>query len=267
MADVPSALSAISSSGGRLVLLGSLASSMSCLVGAGAFGLACYYSLWTNLPRLKFAGDDEFTLPDFQEASKIRRTQLPLSMVEADGTDSWSVFQNSNLPEWVNSDGILFNSPEEFDRIGTLYFKRKLGLSVWSIGPICLPEQSRPRAGKEDGIVSPELCKKWLDQKPVKSVLYILFGSINTISAAQMSQLAMALEFSGKNFIWVVRPPTGFDINSDFNAEKWLPEGFSERMSESGPRVISTEMGTPGRDFVTSLGLCFSESLRVELCD
>lgn len=236
-------------------------------MGAGAFGLACYYSLWTNLPRLKFAGDDEFTLPDFQEASKIRRTQLPLSMVEADGTDSWSVFQNSNLPEWVNSDGILFNSPEEFDRIGTLYFKRKLGLSVWSIGPICLPEQSRPRAGKEDGIVSPELCKKWLDQKPVKSVLYILFGSINTISAAQMSQLAMALEFSGKNFIWVVRPPTGFDINSDFNAEKWLPEGFSERMSESGPRVISTEMGTPGRDFVTSLGLCFSESLRVELCD
>ncbi|ESR59244.1 hypothetical protein CICLE_v10017945mg [Citrus x clementina] len=37
-------------------------------------------------------------------------------------------------------------------------------------------------------------------------------------SVSQMVQLAMALEASGKNFIWIVRPPIGFDINSEFRA-------------------------------------------------
>ncbi|KAK9224523.1 hypothetical protein WN943_009557 [Citrus x changshan-huyou] len=43
-------------------------------------------------------------------------------------------------------------------------------------------------------------------------------------------QLAMALDASGKNFIWIVRPPIGFDINSEFKANEWLPRGFEERV-------------------------------------
>ncbi|KAF4356375.1 hypothetical protein F8388_013240 [Cannabis sativa] len=46
-------------------------------------------------------------------------------------------------------------------------------------------------------------------------------------------ELGMALEASGKSFIWVVRPPIGFDINGEFRAEEWLPKGFEERMRES----------------------------------
>jgi hypothetical protein len=41
------------------------------------------------------------------------------------------------------------------------------------------------------------------------------------------------LEACGKNFIWVVRPPIGFDINMEFKAKEWLPEGFEERMEYS----------------------------------
>jgi hypothetical protein len=37
---------------------------------------------------------------------------------------------------------------------------------------------------------------------------------------------------SGKPFIWVLRPPTGFDINGEFKDE-WLPEGFEKRMTVS----------------------------------
>ncbi|KAM6578923.1 hypothetical protein CsatB_030760 [Cannabis sativa] len=48
-----------------------------------------------------------------------------------------------------------------------------------------------------------------------------------------MTELGMALEASGnKSFIWVVRPPIGFDINGEFRAEEWLPKGFEERMRE-----------------------------------
>ncbi|CBI16423.3 unnamed protein product, partial [Vitis vinifera] len=87
------------------------------------------------------------------------------------------------------------------------------------------------RSGRESGITS-ELCNKWLDAKPANSVLYIAFGSQNTISGSQMKQLAMALEDSGTNFIWVVRPPLGFDINSEFKAGEWLPEGFEQRIQD-----------------------------------
>ncbi|XVF47437.1 hypothetical protein PTKIN_Ptkin03bG0108700 [Pterospermum kingtungense] len=204
--------------------------------GAGGFGLACYYSIWLNLPHVNLA-DDHFSLPDFQQVSKIHLTQLPLTMSQADGADSWSVFHGKYLPEWAKSGGILFNTVEELDHIGLMYFKRKLGRPVWPVGPILLSIKNRARSGKEAG-VTPEFCKAWLDAKPQNSVLFVSFGSMNTISPSQMMQLARALEATGKNFIWVVRPPLGFDINSEFKANEWLPEGFEERIRESKKGLV-----------------------------
>ncbi|EEF48855.1 UDP-glycosyltransferase 92A1 [Ricinus communis] len=204
--------------------------------GAGGFGLAVYYSVWSSLPH-RNAKSDEFELQDFQEVSKLHLTQLPLSILEADGTDSWSVFQRKNLSAWFDSNGILFNTVQEFDHVGLSYFRRKLGRPAWAVGPVLLSMENRNRGGKEAGI-SPDLCKEWLDNKPVSSVLYVSFGSHNTISPSQMMQLALGLEASGRNFIWVVRPPIGFDINSEFRVKEWLPEGFEERIKESGKGLL-----------------------------
>ena len=94
--------------------------------------------------------------------------------------------------------------------------------------PPILPRDSNQRAGKEPGIALEE-CISWLNLKPPNSVLYISFGSQNTISASQMMALAIGLEESKKPFIWVIRPPSGYDINGGFRSE-WLPEGFEVRM-------------------------------------
>ncbi|PON89240.1 UDP-glucuronosyl/UDP-glucosyltransferase [Trema orientale] len=200
--------------------------------GCSGFGLACYYSLWLNLPHRK-VDSDEFSLPDFEEASTIHVSQLPLNIFEADGEDPWSKFQKGNLSAWVDSNGVLFNTIRDFDHLGLLYFRRKLNRPVWPIGPVLLPSESRASVGKQNGQTS-ELCREWLNSKPLNSVLFVSFGSMNTISASQMMQLAMALEKSGKTFIWVVRPPIGFDINSEFRAQEWLPEGFEESVSSRG---------------------------------
>ncbi|XP_010252416.1 PREDICTED: UDP-glycosyltransferase 92A1-like [Nelumbo nucifera] len=51
-------------------------------------------------------------------------------------------------------------------------------------------------------------------------------------------ELAKALESSGKIFIWVLRPPIGFDVNEEFRIEEWLPDGFEERMRESNRGLL-----------------------------
>ncbi|KAJ0021725.1 hypothetical protein Pint_31214 [Pistacia integerrima] len=178
-------------------------------ISGGGFGFACFYSLWVNLPH-RSTDSEEFVLPDFPEASIFHVTQM---------TD------------------FLRSADEEIDKLGLTYFRRKFGRQVWPVGPVLLTLGSQARSRRDFGI-SPEECKNWLDKKPSCSVIYVSFGSMNTISASQMMQLAMALEGCGKNFIWVVRPPLGFDINSEFRANEWLPEGFEEKIKVSGRGLL-----------------------------
>lgn len=211
--------------------------------GAGGFGLACYYSIWLNLPHRSNSEKGEFLLPDFPEAGKFHVTQLSPSLLIADGSDPFSIFQRKCLSTWVNSDGFLFNTVEELDKVGLTYFRRKLGIPVWAVGPILLPVDEKAKAGKKAG-VTPEECMEWLSSKSPNSVLYISFGSQTTISASQMMQLAKALDAGGTNFIWVIRPPIGFDTNTEFIAEEWLPEGFLQRITD-GKKGLIVEKWAP----------------------
>ncbi|KAL5765016.1 hypothetical protein ACOSQ2_017610 [Xanthoceras sorbifolium] len=155
-------------------------------ITGGGFVLACYHSLWLNLPH-RNTDSDEFPLPDFPETSRIHVTQLSDNLRAADGTDSLSVFLNKVLPLWTAVDRISVNTVGETSR------------PVWPIGPVLLSTSSggHNRDGKELG-VSTEACKSWLGKRPCNSVLYVSFGSQNTISASQMMELALALETSGK---------------------------------------------------------------------
>ncbi|KAL5826643.1 hypothetical protein ACOSQ3_018482 [Xanthoceras sorbifolium] len=50
-----------------------------------------------------------------------------------------------------------------------------------------------------------EECIEWLETKPEKSVVYVSFGSIVSLTAEQMEELARCLKDSGLHFLWVVR--------------------------------------------------------------
>ncbi|KAK9078554.1 hypothetical protein SSX86_002611 [Deinandra increscens subsp. villosa] len=213
--------------------------------GAGGFGLACYFSSWINLPH-KNSDSGEFTLPDFPEAGKLQVTQLTPSLLAATGDDPWSEFQKKNLPAWADADGFLFNTIEKLDEIGLSYFRRKFRRPVWAIGPINsslslstsgAPTRKKPGPDKEKEKETEKLFQ-FLNSKPPSSVLYISFGSQTTITASQMMQLAKALYKSKKSFIWVVRPPLGFDINAEFRAEEWLPEKFKTQIEDENRGVV-----------------------------
>jgi hypothetical protein len=206
----------------------------------GAYGTAAYISIWQNLPHRspELTKNGEFPVPGFPDSCRFHLSDLHPFIRTADGTDSWSTFFQPQIALSLKSFGWLCNSVEQIECTGVQILRNYTKLPVWCIGPL-IPaimlksnkstSNSRiidQRTGKEPGL-SPQKCLEWLDLKPKSSVLYISFGSQNTISPIQMMELAKGLELSKKEFIWAIRPPIGFDPKSEFKSE-WLPEGFEE---------------------------------------
>lgn len=211
----------------------------------GAYGTAAYVSLWLNLPHRK-TDSDEFSLPGFPERCRFHLTQLHPFLRAANGTDTWSRFFQPQISLSLQSYAWLCNTVEEIELAGVEIFRNYLNLPVWCVGPL-LPQAalsnsssgqsiSRHRVGKESDI-STENCLDWLESQEPRSVLYICFGSQNTIGASQMMELAIGLERSEKPFVWVIRPPVGFDLRGEFLPE-WLPEKFEERMREKNKGLL-----------------------------
>ncbi|XP_076957385.1 UDP-glycosyltransferase 92A1-like [Bidens hawaiensis] len=216
----------------------------------GAYGTAAYCSIWMNLPHRDLVNGgthDEFSVPSFPESCRFSITQLHQFLRAADGTDEWSRFFQVQISLSLCSNGWLCNTVEEIEPLGLEVLRNYVKLPVWCIGPLIPSKMLKKdsglgsdtgsriigqRSGKQPGI-QPEECIEWLDSQSTGSVLYISFGSQNTISESQMMELAKGLEESKKPFIWVIRPPVGFDVKGDFRPE-WLPTGFKDRIRKQG---------------------------------
>ncbi|GJM88983.1 hypothetical protein PR202_ga05573 [Eleusine coracana subsp. coracana] len=87
------------------------------------------------------------------------------------------------------------------------------------IGTLLLPLLPSPNKASANDLP----CIDWLDGKPTQSVVYLCFDSLTHVSEAQLNELALGLEASGKAFLWVIRTDT------------WAPpEGWKERIGERG---------------------------------
>ncbi|KAL4298959.1 hypothetical protein S245_058395 [Arachis hypogaea] len=207
----------------------------------GAYGTLAYISIWTHFPHRK-TDSEEFWIPGFPENYRFKRSHLHRMLRLADGNDDWSKFFPPQIALSMKSDGWICYTIEELEPFALDLLRKYLNLPVWSVCPLQIKDSnSKQRAGKVSGIALEE-CIEWLNSKDQSSVLYISFGSQNTISASQMMALAEGLEKSGKPFIWVIRPPFGYDMNGEFGTQ-WLPEGFEERMKESKRGLLVHKWG------------------------
>lgn len=194
-------------------------------------------SLWLDLPHRNFSDDEDFPLPGFPENHRYRRSQLHRFLRYADGSDQWSRFFQPQLRFSIASSGWLCNSVEEIEPLGFEILRNYLKSPVWAVGPL-IPDPPPV----DESSSSCDKCIQWLNSHKADSVLYISFGSQNTISPTQMMELAVGLELSGKPFLWVIRPPFGFDINGEFRPE-WLPEGFEERVKNDNHGMLVHKWG------------------------
>ena len=104
-----------------------------------------------------------------------------------------------------NSYGIIFNSFNELEPLFVDFWNRKYIPKAWSVGPLCLAEP--PKVRNEARYNYKPIWVQWLDKKLEQrnSVLYIAFGSQTQISPAQLKEIAIGLEESKVNFLWVIK--------------------------------------------------------------
>ncbi|XP_039133249.1 anthocyanidin 5,3-O-glucosyltransferase-like [Dioscorea cayenensis subsp. rotundata] len=103
-------------------------------------------------------------------------------------------------------------------------------LVVFTVGQLLTSEKEEEEEGKKHE------CIKWLDEQPVKLVVFLCYGSIGCFDEKVMKRIALGLERSGQKFLWALRTPPRENalIPSDVYLGEVLPEGFLESTREKG---------------------------------
>ncbi|PHU17247.1 hypothetical protein BC332_12942 [Capsicum chinense] len=97
----------------------------------------------------------------------------------------------------------------------------------WEIGPI-LPTKLDHVSNRNN------ICLKWLNKQPPRSVIYIYFGRTTTFSDSEIMELVVGLEQRKLKFIWVLREVDRRDIFTGEARRFELLEEFEERIKEAG---------------------------------
>ncbi|OEL33460.1 UDP-glycosyltransferase 92A1 [Dichanthelium oligosanthes] len=204
---------------------------------SGAYASAVTFSIWLRPPAFpRPAGpDDEQSLPDFPDV-RVRYVEfLNVVVTEDYATNPMLAFLCRMVSlHFRHSGGLVVNTSEEIEQKGLHLIRKLSGLPTFAVGPLIGGRTASDDTARAD---EDDVCIKFLDSKPAASVLYVSFGSQNTIPASQMLELARGLEASGRPFIWAVRPPAEFDGTEKFRAE-WLPDGFEDRAAAAAQGVV-----------------------------
>ncbi|GAB4852925.1 hypothetical protein Ancab_017122 [Ancistrocladus abbreviatus] len=171
--------------------------------------------------------DEVFIVPNLPDEIKLTRVQLPENRRQDVETDLTRLVDRCKEAE-RKSFGVIMNSFYELESAYVDYYGKVRGRRAWPIGPVSLCNRNiedKTQRGKKAYVDEYE-CLQWLDSKEPNSVIYVCFGSITKFSVAQLHEIAMALEASGQQFIWVVRG----SMDQEADDQEGLPKDFEKRM-------------------------------------
>ncbi|XVF67539.1 hypothetical protein PTKIN_Ptkin10aG0129400 [Pterospermum kingtungense] len=199
--------------------------------GMSFFSLCASECMRIYEPHKRVQSDSEpFLVPNLPENIRLTKKQLP-DYMKQDTETEFAKLVKANKESQLKSYGVVVNSFYELEDTYADYYRNVLGRRAWHIGPVSLcnrAAEDKAERGKKSTIDEHE-CLKWLDSKKPNSVVYICFGSIASFTSAQLKEIAMALEASEQQFIWVVRKR-----NNSKEEDDWLPGGFEKRMEGKG---------------------------------
>lgn len=226
--------------------------------GTSFFSMCAADSLMRHQPYKNASSETEpFVLPGLPDKIQMMRSNIPEYILLGIQNDFTKMLGRVKAAE-ERSHGIIVNSFYELEPTYADHYRNVLGKKAWHVGPVSLCNKSteeKAHRGKTASIDG-HYCLKWLDSKKPNSVVYVCFGTTSNFSASQLREIAMGLEASGQEFIWVVRKKK----NEENEKEDWVPEGFEKRMEGKGliirgwaPQVLILDHESVG-GFVTHCG-------------
>ncbi|KAM3296690.1 hypothetical protein ACQJBY_038841 [Aegilops geniculata] len=227
---------------------------------AAELGVPCYMfftspwmllSLFLHLPELDAGLVGEYR--DATEAIRlpgcvpIHARELPGAMLADRSSETYAGFL-SLAKDAARVDGILVNTLREVEpAVGQGGTDCVKDMPVHALGPLVWTRPVAVGVNRE-----PEHARliTWLDQQARGSVVFLSFGSGGTLTWRQTTELALALEATGRPFIWAAKRPhedtadgaffgTGRGGDDDDDPLGFLPRGFVERTAGVGLVLLS----------------------------
>lgn len=172
------------------------------------------------------------TIPAFTNPVPI--PVLPTFFLRRNDEDGCSCFLR-NACRYKETKGIVVNTFKELEPCALDSLSADFAdlPQVYPVGPVV--DHCGPAGWNSDQ--SHENITKWLDKQPPSSVVFLCFGSMGSLSPAQVKNIAVGLERSGYRFVWQLREPARAKscLPSNYtNLEGVLPDGFLDRTAEIG---------------------------------
>ncbi|XP_010058058.2 UDP-glycosyltransferase 43 [Eucalyptus grandis] len=171
----------------------------------------------------------ELPIPSF--ANSVPKRVLPSLVLK--WKDAFTMFL-ALAGRYGGTKGIAINTFDELEGHALQSLSTSAVPPVYSVGPIIDldgPVKWHPQRAEQEAIV------QWLDKQPPSSVVFLCFGSMGSLGAPQVREIANGLERSGFRFLWSLRePPRGkLDFPGEYEKmDQPLPEGFLDRTAETG---------------------------------
>ncbi|GAB2263171.1 hypothetical protein Droror1_Dr00004168 [Drosera rotundifolia] len=192
--------------------------------------------------KLPFAGDDD---------GKIRTIKGLEGLLRAKdmGTSPKELgqFILSSAARHQQTKATIFNTFEELEGSILTYIRTRCP-STYAIGPLHthLAHRSSQSLSSSSILQEDKSCMKWLDSQPMKTVVYVSFGSQAVLKKEEFLELWHGLISSGKKFLWVMRERL---------AEEELSRDQMEKESDGRGYVVSW---APQRDVLAHPAIgCF----------
>ncbi|KAJ8542093.1 hypothetical protein K7X08_016959 [Anisodus acutangulus] len=203
----------------------------------------CCLWIFFCLPKLIESGEYPFKDDDLDEPIRsvpgaetfLRRRDLPGFFRSGNLTDSNIQLYKTEGQENSRAHGLILNTFEELDG-PTLNQMRTICPNIYPIGPLHanlknkLYEEKTSLGPSSNSLWAEDRsCINWLNNQPFKSVIYVSFGSIATMTNEQLMEFWYGLVNSGQRFLWVIRPDSmaGDDRKNKIPAD--IAEGTKER--------------------------------------
>ncbi|KAM7494839.1 hypothetical protein LguiB_029448 [Lonicera macranthoides] len=215
---------------------------VTCIIAEGIFGFALDVSEEIGVPFFYFDRNDldsKITCVQGME-DFLRQRDLPGFCRDEDPANPSPQLQVvlKEVKQIPRAKGLILNTFEDLDgsvlsRIRTIcpntytigplhaHLKTRLTAEAMSIRP---PTSSSNSLWEED-----RSCITWLDQQPSKSVIYISIGSLTIMTWDQLMEFWHGLVNSGERFLWVRRPGSVREKETEIEIPVELLEGTKER--------------------------------------